>query len=153
MTPTSHPLDLIPAQGSGPITDFAMLQVLEQRRRDLVEFQGQYEHLVEILCDGAQYGPEGALERRYQEIREWMQKHYRRVRRYVMAFLQMEPDPTARRTEIPGRGQDAFEALFHPATLDEFLRGDDGQMIHRITATRTAIERYSDHLSQLAMAV
>lgn len=113
-----------------------------ERQSDLREFYAQYENLVDIICAGAQYGPEAKLERAYGELRGWMLQHYSGLRNYVNAYL--EP-------EDPHRGSDAFEKLFHAPTLDAFLRSDDGQMIHRIMHTRQALSLYSEHLRQLAV--
>ncbi|MBS1706320.1 MAG: hypothetical protein JST40_10625 [Armatimonadetes bacterium] len=122
-----------------------------ERQEELIAFYQKYEELVELLCDGAQYGPEGKLELRYQESRTWMLKHYGRLRSYLLAFLGDEV------TELSGPRKgtgdiDAFEQLFLAPTLEEFLRSDDGFMVGRIMSTRQALTLYGEHLRKLSVA-
>jgi hypothetical protein len=120
-----------------------------ERQEELIRFYDRYETLVETLCDSAQYGPEGKLETRYEELRTWMQANYPALRRYVAAYLSYDPRDAARSLDLHGSGRDAYEALFAANTLEEFLRSDDGQMIARIERTREALSRYGEHLRQL----
>jgi hypothetical protein len=122
---------------------------IQERRDQLVTFYTRFESLVETLCDSAQYGPESPLERRYDELRTWMQSNYPPIRRYVVAYLEYDSADAALGLESQGRGTDAFEALFVAHTLTEFLKCDDGMMISRILRTRTALNLYADHLRQL----
>ncbi len=115
---------------------------VQERQLALIHFYQEYETLVETLCDAAQYGPTSFLEKAYLSVREWMQENYPQVGRYAVAYLQFEVDD---------RG-DAFEALFSSPDLATFLQTDDGNMISRIMRTREALNRYGDHLRQLAAA-
>lgn len=115
---------------------------VQERQLALIHFYQEYETLVETLCDAAQYGPTPFLEKAYLSVREWMQENYTQVGRYAVAYLQFEVDD---------RG-DAFEALFSSPDLATFLQTDDGNMISRIMRTREALNRYGDHLRQLAAA-
>jgi hypothetical protein len=113
---------------------------LEQRQRDLVVFYQEYESLVETLCDSSQYGPQPGLERKYQALRNWMQENYPSVGSYIVAYLRYEIED----------GIDPFRALFAAEDLESFLQMDDGNMISRMMRTREALNRYGDHLRQLA---
>ncbi len=122
---------------------------LDERLEDLRTFYGQYEALVETVCDGAQYGPDPKLAERYEVLRRWMQTGYPPMRRYVTAYLQYEAGDARRGMDLHTGACDAFQALFAAPTLDEFLRGDDGMMISRIMRTRDALNLYADHLRHL----
>lgn len=120
-----------------------------ERQANLIEFYTQYESLVELLCDSAQYGPDAKLEGRYEELRVWMQQRYPILRPYVVAYLQHEIVDARQSHDWLGASGDAFEALFAAPTLDAFVRSDDGQMILRIDRTRRALNLYGEHLRHL----
>jgi hypothetical protein len=122
---------------------------LRERQDELIRFYDRYEDLVETLCNAAQYGPDSRQETNYGELREWMQANYPPVRRFVSAYLVYDPKDAARAQDLHVMGRDAFEALFAPPTVEEFLKSDDGQMIARIERTREALNRYGEHLRQL----
>lgn len=113
---------------------------IAERQDDLSTFYTQYEDLVEVLCDAAQYGPTPKLVRQYEAHRVWMHANYPRLRPFLGAFLRMD-------TEELG---DGFEALVAAEDLATFLATDDGHMIARITRTREALNLYGEHLRQLA---
>jgi hypothetical protein len=121
-----------------------------ERRDELAAFYHRYEELVDILCSAAQYGPEMRLETRYQDVKGWMQSHYPAMRRSVVAYLRYDPADASQALELHGQPGDAFEALFAAPTVGEFVRCDDGHMIDRIERTRDALQRYGDHLRQMA---
>lgn len=116
-----------------------------ERQQELIGFYQVYEHLVEILCDSAQYGPTPALESSYRSRRAWMTENYPSIRKFVVAYLKFEVEDAI-------LGGDAFEALFTAEDLSTFLQADDGNMISRILRTREALNLYGDHLRQLAAA-
>jgi len=116
-----------------------------ERQQELIGFYQVYEHLVEVLCDSAQYGPTQALESSYRSRREWMLENYPSIRKFVVAYLKFEVEDAI-------LGGDAFEALFTAEDLSTFLQADDGNMISRILRTREALNLYGDHLRQLAAA-
>lgn len=122
---------------------------LIERQEHLIRFYGQYETLVETLCDAAQYGPDARQEAAYADLRVWMQANYPLLRKYVAAYLSYDARDAARALDLHSTGRDAFETLFAAPTLAEFLRSDDGQMIDRIERTREAMSRYGEHLRQL----
>jgi len=122
---------------------------IKQRHEDLVGFYTQYESLVELLCDSAQYGPDSKHEERYATLRTWMQSNYPLLRPYAVAFLQYDVVDARQSLDWLGVGADAFEALFAAPTLAEFVRRDDGAMIWRIERTRTALNVYGEHLRHL----
>ncbi len=126
------------------------LPTAAERQEQLIEFYGQYENLVETLCDAAQYGPEAKLEERYAAQRAWMQVNYVEIRKYVAAYLHYDVADAGQGRGDDGRSADAFEALYFWPTLREFLRADDGHMIQRIMRTRDALNQYGEHLRQLA---
>lgn len=116
---------------------------VEDRQRDLIHFYQEYEILVETLCDSSQYGPQPGLEKRYQAQRAWMEEHYPRIGRYVVAYIRFELED-----EI-----DPFRSLFAAEDLVKFQQMDDGNMISRIMRTREALNLYGDHLRQLASSM
>ena len=137
----AHQRDLDALQRRNPTT--------EERQHDLIAFYSRYEELVELLCDAAQYGPEGKMESKYEDLRGWMQKHYGSVKHYVAAYLDFDPSDAGQNAHFERQSADAFEALFGAPTLGELLRVDDGSMISRIMRTRRALALYGDHLKQL----
>ncbi len=126
------------------------LPTAAERQEQLIQFYFQYESLVEVLCDAAQYGPETKLEDLYARQREWMQAHYIGIRKYVAAYLHYDVADAGQGKGDDDRSADAFEALYFWPTLKEFLRADDGHMIQRIMRTRDALNQYGEHLRQLA---
>jgi hypothetical protein len=122
---------------------------LQHRQEALLCFYTKYEELVELLCDGAQYGPNGQLAARYQTLRKWMQEHYPAMRPYVVAYLQYDAADARESFDLHGISGDAFETLFAALDLDDLLRKDDGSMISRIMRTRQALNLYADHLRRL----
>ncbi|MBL8047963.1 MAG: hypothetical protein JNJ45_04710 [Chthonomonas sp.] len=103
-------------------------------------FCAQYEALVEVLCDGATYGPEPRLSAHYERIRTWMMQNYPHIQTELNSRLESSAAP---RWEI---SRDPFEELFSPNTLEAFLATDDGQMIQRILSTRHAIDELTSDL-------
>lgn len=120
------------------------------RHDDLVAFYSKYEDLVEVLCDSAQYGPDGRLDSRYLELRSWMMSNYPAIRPFVAAFLRYDARDAQKSLDWHGLAGDAFEALFAAPSISEFLRLDDGEMIFRIERTRNALNLYGEHLRELA---
>lgn len=109
-------------------------------------FYAQFEDLIELLCDAANYGPEAKLEHRYSDLRQWMLSHYPILRPYVSQFLATDENDGGESLEDRDRPSDAFEFLFAAPNLHEFLRIDDGHMISRIIRSREAIALYANHL-------
>lgn len=128
----------------------SMHQSASSRHDDLVAFYSKYEDLVEVLCDSAQYGPDGKLNARYLELRSWMLANYPNIRGYVAAFLKYDTKDAQQSLDWHGLAGDAFEALFAAPSISEFLRLDDGEMIFRIERTRNALNLYGEHLRELA---
>lgn len=125
-------------------------QSASMRHDDLVAFYAKYEDLVEVLCDSAQYGPDGRLDARYLDLRGWMMGNYPQIRGHVAAFLKYDTKDAQQSLDWHGLAGDAFEALFAAPSISEFLRLDDGQMIFRIERTRNALNLYGEHLRELA---
>lgn len=142
-------LDRAEARAKAELARSKQFPSVRERKDQVLEFYTQFESLVEVLCDAAQYGPDPHLEARYTPLRQWMLAEYPSIRRHVVAYLDYSPSDAAVGLESQGRGADAFEALFLAPTLAEFLRCDDGMMIARIMRSRKAINLYADHLRQL----
>lgn len=123
---------------------------VQERQSDLVRFYDRYESMVETLCDAAQYGPTPKLDRAYADARAAYAADYATIRPFLLSFLDFAPEDVEAGLRLNGRTTDAFEALVAAETLDEFLRGDDGGMISRITRTREALNLYAEHLRLLA---
>lgn len=120
------------------------------RQDELMRFYERYEDLVELLCDAAQYGPDTRMEQRYDELRSFMLRSYGSVRPYVVAYLDIDVSDVRLPADLNGQATDAFEALYIAPTLQEQLRGDDGNLIGRIMRTREALNRYAEQLRRLA---
>lgn len=123
---------------------------VQERQHELVVFYGNYEQLVETLCDAAQYGPSPGLESEYKRLRTWIKDNYPPVRKYVVAFLRYSAEDAEQGLALCGRSADAFEALVAAEDLADFLKADDGSMISRIQRSREALILYGEHLRQLA---
>lgn len=121
-----------------------------ERQVELVAFYTKYEQLVELLCDGAQYGPNQRMESQYQEYRDWMLKSYPHMKQYVVAYLELDVDDVRRHDDTFLIATDAFESLWACPTLSSQLDSDDGSTIGRIIRTREALNRYAEHLRRLA---
>lgn len=128
-----------------------ILQVtVRERQADLATFYTRYEDLVELICDASQYGPNPALEEKYDELRSWMLRTYPLLRPYILGFIDHQVVDTEQNLELYGQATDAFQALFSPPTLRTLIQSDDGHMIGRIVRTRDALNRYGEHLRTLA---
>ncbi len=123
---------------------------IRERQEALADFYLNYERLVELLCDAAQYGPGPKLDADYLALRGWMQSNYPHVRPFVVAYLQFETEDAEQSFAHEAKASDAFEALYAAPDLGQFLLRDDGMMISRIHRTRQALTLYADHLRQLA---
>lgn len=110
-----------------------MMQTLE-------DFCVHYESLVEVLCDGATYGPEPRLSAKYERIRTWMLQNYPYLQTELVGRLEAVAEIA---WETP---RDMFEQLFAPNTLEAFLATDDGHMIQRIMSTRQALDGLNSDL-------
>jgi hypothetical protein len=118
-----------------------------ERQEMLIQFYNNYEELVEVLCDAAQYGPTVSLEARYSDLRERYGAMYCELRPLLGAFIRPVPE------EDGVSRADAFQSLIAPESVADFLHSDDGAMISRITRTREALNLYGEHLRQLAAKV
>lgn len=120
------------------------------RQRELIDFYERYEDLVAALCDAARYGPNIVLDRRYSDARAQMRAGFPALRPFLLSYLDFHVDDAEAGLKLCGRPLDAFEALTAAFDLQEFFAMDDGNMISRITRTREALNRYGEHLCQLA---
>lgn len=131
----------VQARSAGP--------TIQERQRDLLTFYEDYEALVEVLCDAANYGPTPKLEAKYQRLRETVRPSYEAVRPFAVAYLRYSADDAAQGLAHRAPCRDAFEALFVAPDLEKFLQADDGSMISRIMRTREALNLYGEHVRQL----
>ena len=123
---------------------------LPERQRELIDFYGQYELLVEALCDAARCGPTPSLDQKYAQSRSRIQADYPSLKPFLISYLDFLPDDIEAGLKLCGRPLDAFEALVAAFDLQEFFKMDDGNMISRITRTREALNCYGEHLRLLA---
>ena len=123
------------------------------RQIELGNFIERYEDLVEILCYAAQLGPSEKGERAYAAVRVDYPGQYDCLRPFLISYLELVPNDEQAGLKLRGRPLDAFEALIAAADLQEFMATDDGNMISRITRTREALTRYSEHLRLLAAQI
>ena len=122
---------------------------IELRRLELVDFYNQFEQYVEVLCDGAQYGPVEGLEQHYSVHKAYLIAHYEMLKQYLSAYIRPLPSDAEQCMLGIGRFGDVFESLFAYNSLKDFLEADDGYMISRITRAREALMRYGEHLRML----
>ena len=130
--------------------DRSAFLAVQSRQIELNEFISNYENLIEVLCDAAQFGAESKLERIYQETRRRVQVQYVDLRPFLISYLEFVPNDGEAGLKLWGRPLDAFEALVAAADLDQFFELDDGNMISRINRTREALSMYGEHLRLLA---
>jgi len=121
----------------------------QARQAHLLEFYEKYEEAVEILVDGAQFGPTSELEKKYADMKAYMAESYPTIRPYVLAYVRLSLEDEEFGIKAAGKGCDPFEALTAAADLATFLQYDDGHMIARIMRTREALTLYGDHLRYL----
>lgn len=121
----------------------------QARQAHLLEFYEKYEETVEVLVDGAQFGPTPELEKRYAGMKAYMAESYPAIRPYVLAYVRLSLEDEEFGLKASGKGCDPFEALTAAPDLATFLQYDDGHMIARIMRTREALTLYSDHLRYL----
>lgn len=112
----------------------ALNSSVRERREELARFYDNFECLVEVLCDGANYGPVQKLEIGYESLRDFLPADFARLRPFLGAYA----------------SPDAFESLWKYPTLREMLESDDGGLISAIIDTRHALTMYAEHLRQLA---
>ena len=126
----------------------ASIASAEHRSRLVARFQEKFDEFVELLCDAAQGGVTPVLDANYIQLRRTLRDSYPTLKPFMGAFLRSSDDDDEYHLN---HGQaDAFEALFAPADLSEFLEFDDGKAISRITRTREALTLYGEHMRQLA---
>ncbi len=121
----------------------------QARQAHLLEFYEKFEETVEVLVDGAQFGPTPELEKRYASMKAYMAESYPTIRPYVLAYVRLSLEDEEFGLKASGKGCDPFEALTAASDLATFLQFDDGHMIGRIMRTREALTLYSDHLRYL----
>lgn len=122
---------------------------LEAQREQLIEFYEQFEELSDLICDAAHRGDGTPWQPKYERVRVWMVKAYPSVRPYLIAFLSCDSSDDALGMQLQGKPADAFEALFIAPSLNELLALDHGDLIGRLDRTRSALNRYTDHLRVL----
>lgn len=93
------------------------------------KFLKQYEELVDLLCWAAKDGVHTDRDLRYARLRDWMQRHYHRVRPYLRPYLGPWEGPL-----------DPFEELFAPECVDAVINSMDG--IRYVMQTRSALDAY-----------
>jgi hypothetical protein len=114
---------------------------VEQRLDALGEFQGLFEEIVHLLCDGAR-SPEGGLdEKRYEWLRTEAILAYRPISKYITAFFPYSPGSS---------DDDPFEALLSCATLEKTIT--HGDAIDWANRCQKALELYREHLNHLSAA-
>jgi len=141
-------ISFVAHQGNRKSTQQSFLNepTIREKQAELADFYLNYEELVELICDAANYGPNEKMDLRFDELRDYMQKNYHPMRNSVAAYLELDPQDNVNGLDLYGKPSDAFEALFSAPTLREQIRTDDGHLISRIMRTRKALNRYADYL-------
>lgn len=125
------------------------LPILQQRER-LIEFYERYEELVGAVCDAARSGDPGPFEEDYRRAKCWMARDYPPIKRSLAGHLRLDAADDNLGLRFLGKPTDGFEALVVAPTLREALDVDQGDLIHRLERTRSALNRYGDHLRRSA---
>lgn len=125
---------------------------LDQEKVLFADFQDRYDSLIGLLCLAAQDGNTPETEAEFREQRAWFMTHYAEVKRTLGLHIEADDSDT-----LPGRfGRrtcDAFEALFHPPTLNSLLTHDGGNLIGRMMRTQNALEARKDALRRQEVAL
>lgn len=104
----------------------------EEKQRVLYnDFVRQYEELVDVLCWAAKDGIHTDRDLRYARLRDWMQRHYHRVRPSLRPHLGSWEGPL-----------DPFEELFAPDEVDAVI--NSGDCIPCVIQTRSALAAYDN---------
>ncbi len=127
-------------------------KTVREKQAELADFYENYEELVELICDAANYGANEKMSLRYDALRNYMQINYHPMRNSVAAYLELDPQDNVSALDLYNKPSDAFEALFTAPTLSEQIRTDDGYLISRIMRTRKALNRYADYLRGISKA-
>ncbi|MCU0315082.1 MAG: hypothetical protein MUC92_00655 [Fimbriimonadaceae bacterium] len=105
------------------------------------EFAVAYEKLAEIIVDAFHYGPSPSLEEAYSESRAWFLGHYKELKPQMGAFLTAEGAGVAKHFSRTGSGgNDSFEHLFCPPTLEILMNTSESQLFRRLNETRQALD-------------
>ena len=110
------------------------IPTVRERRDELIRFYENYETLVEVLCDAANYGPMKKSALAYERLREFLPNDFRHLKPFLGAYA-----PPA-----------SFERLWQSPTLADTLDSDEGDLISAIIDTRHALNMYAEHLRQLS---
>lgn len=122
---------------------------IQLRRQELIDFYQRFEQFVEVLCDAAHLGPSENLDRKFNDLQEYLRPHYQPLQGYLSAYVRPLPSDAENCMQGSGRFGDVFDALFAFDALSNFLEADDGYMISRISRAREALMRYGEHLRKL----
>jgi hypothetical protein len=94
-----------------------------------------------VLCWAARDTVHDGCDEKYQQVRDWMLKHYAPVRRAMAPVIRQvlaEADNNPQ--------EDPFEKLFAPAHVMQVIESDGGDLLGRIILTRDIVARYDAHL-------
>lgn len=111
------------------------------RREQFVQFYERYDQLVDLLCWAARDTVHDGCDERYQEVRQWMLRHYPAIRRTLLPFVQQvwrERGETLR--------EDPFVQMFSAPHVMQVIEQDSGDLLGRIILTREVLARYDAHL-------
>jgi hypothetical protein len=114
------------------------------------EFVEEYERFTSALCCAAKSGPTAEVERDYAKARRWCARNYALIAHRIRPYLDAEFTGDDKRTDcvsviVDYAGQkreiDVLESLFMPATLNDMLQGDHGDLLPRIHRISSAVYR------------
>lgn len=120
------------------------------------EFVAHYEQFTDLLCVAAKDGVCRHHEVKYAFLRGWLLENYAHIAPRLRPFLTVPGrDPQVRVTlvdPVTGRRRvlDCFESVLLPATLDDLLRQDSGDLIDQVSCLSEAVYRCADLIATSA---
>ena len=113
--------------------------------RSLELFSNNFDELAEMLSEAQRYGPGFGGEPRYQALRVSLDRQYKDLRPFLLAYVSQE---------LLGHSpsDDAFRSVWSAPTLTHFVDSHDVFFEDRVGHVQDALRYYNEHLEKLDRA-
>jgi hypothetical protein len=108
------------------------------RMEQLEAFSEQFCVLMEVISDGARYGPTLGLENKYSQLSILIRESFLPCKPFLFAYL----DPKSLNLKD-------LEQIWNFADLQALLESDDSNLIELMNGSLDAIQLYESHLRYL----